>query len=67
MAESTRSTRTKTNFLEQIGDRDLEVGDLRVDDLRKYASELGVSGSHDMHKPDLVEAINKARHARKTA
>jgi superoxide dismutase len=64
MAESTRK-QSKENFLEQIGDRDIELGDYKVDKLRQIASEVGVSGSHDMHKPELVEAINKARKSKR--
>lgn len=51
----------KMNFLEKIGNRDIELDEFKVDDLRKIASECGVSGSHDMHKQELVEAINKSR------
>lgn len=59
MAQS-RKQQTET-FREQLGDRAIEIGDYKVDDLRKIASEFGVSGSHGLKKDQLVEAINKAR------
>jgi hypothetical protein len=65
MAEAASRNQGKVTFLEKIGDRDIELDDFKVDDLRKIASECGVSGSHDMHKQELVEAINKARKAPK--
>jgi hypothetical protein len=62
-----RSARKTENFREKLGDKDIELDDFKVDDLRKIASEYDVSGSHDMHKSDLVGAINKARHGEKSA
>jgi hypothetical protein len=56
-----RNTQKNSDFRERLGDKDIEMGDFRVDDLRKIASEFDVSGSHDMHKEELVKAINKAR------
>ena len=50
-----------SNFRERLGDKDIEMDDYRVDDLRKIASEFNISGSHDMHKDELVKAINRAR------
>jgi hypothetical protein len=60
MAEQANKQENKTKFLEKIGGRPIEIGDFKVDELRKIASESGVSGSHDLHKTELVEAINKA-------
>jgi hypothetical protein len=58
---ATKEKDSKNAFLEKLGDKDIELGDFKVDDLRKIASEFSISGSHDMHKEDLVQAINKAR------
>jgi hypothetical protein len=57
----TKKNATTDTFRERLGDGPISVDDFRVDDLRKIASECGVLGSHDMKKPDLVAAINKAR------
>jgi hypothetical protein len=51
------------SFRERLGAGDIDINDYKVDDLRKIASEYSVSGSHDMHKEELVDAINKARKA----
>lgn len=63
--DTTMAAKDKTSrnegFLEKLGDKDIELGDFKVDDLRKIASGYSISGSHDMHKEDLVQAINKAR------
>jgi hypothetical protein len=56
----TRKNSTDT-FREKLGNEPIEVGDYKVDELRKIASEFGVSGSHDLKKEDLVVAINRAR------
>lgn len=56
----TRKNSTDT-FREKLGDTPIELDDYKVDDLRKIASEFGVSGSHDLKKPELVEAINHVR------
>jgi hypothetical protein len=56
----TRKNSTET-FREKLGNAPIELGDYKVDDLRKIASEFGVGGSHDLKKSDLVEAINRAR------
>lgn len=57
-----RSKNNKTDtFLETLGEKDIDINDFKVDDLRKIASKLDISGSHDMHKEELVETINKAR------
>jgi hypothetical protein len=61
MAEDKNARKAET-FREKLGDKDIEINDFKVDDLRKIASEYSVSGSHDMNKGTLVEAINKARH-----
>ena len=62
MARTGRSQTTKTEtFREKLGDKDIEVNDYKVDELRKIASEFSVSGSHDMNKGVLVDAINRAR------
>ena len=50
-----------SSFREKLGDKEIELQDFKVDDLRKIASEYSISGSHDMHKDELVEAINRAR------
>ena len=55
------------NFLETLGEKDIELNDYKVDDLRKIASKLDISGSHDMHKEELVETINKTRRSHKDA
>jgi hypothetical protein len=49
------------SFRERLGDGDIDMNDFKVDDLRKIASEYSISGSHDLHKEELVNAINKAR------
>lgn len=57
-----RGKNNKTDtFLETLGNKDIEINDYKVDDLRKIASKLDISGSHDMHKEELVDTINKAR------
>jgi hypothetical protein len=70
MADATKSnqggrgrsrSRTENNFREKLGDKDIEVSEYKVDELRKMASEFGISGSHGMNKENLVDAINKAR------
>jgi hypothetical protein len=61
MARTKRDASRTDTFREKLGDRDIELSDFRVDDLRRIASEYRVSGSHDMPKTTLVEAINKAR------
>ena len=48
-------------FREQLGDKDIEIDDYKVDDLRKMASAFDISGSHDMNKQELVNTLNKAR------
>jgi hypothetical protein len=58
--------RTKKNaksdtFRERLGKGPIDINDYKVDDLRKIASECGVTGSHDLKKTELVAAINKAR------
>ncbi|QFZ19490.1 hypothetical protein [Saccharothrix syringae] len=37
-----------------------KLSDMTVDELRHKASELGVRGSHDMHKAELVRAVADA-------
>ena len=59
-AKSNSSTKVET-FREKLGDRDIDVNDYKVDQLRKIASEYDISGSHDMHKEELVNTINKVR------
>jgi hypothetical protein len=62
MARTGRRETTKTEiFQEKLGEKDIEVNDFKVDELRKIASEFSVSGSHDMNKGMLVDAINRAR------
>jgi hypothetical protein len=61
MARTRNDTTTSQNFREKLGDKDIEMSDFKVDDLRKIASEYKISGSHDMPKGTLVEAINRAR------
>lgn len=60
--QANHNQKTET-FRERLGDRDIEMGDFKVDDLRKIASEYSISGSHDMSKEVLVETINKVRHS----
>lgn len=48
-------------FREQLGKRDIEVDEYKVDELRKIASAFGVAGSHGKNKEALVDAINKTR------
>lgn len=58
----TRGKNHKTDtFLETLGDKEIDINDFKVDDLRKIASKLDISGSHDMHKEELVDTINKTR------
>jgi hypothetical protein len=57
----TRKNANAETFREKIGNEPIEVNDYKVDDLRKMASEFGVTGSHDLKKEELVAAINKAR------
>jgi len=59
---STNSAKTET-FREKLGTKDIEISEFKVDELRKIASEYDISGSHDMHKEELVMAINKVRHS----
>jgi hypothetical protein len=61
MARTRNNSSTAETFREKLGDRDIEISDFKVDDLRKIASEYKISGSHDMPKGTLVEAINRAR------
>jgi len=57
-----RGKNNKTDtFLETLGDKEIDINDYKVDDLRKIASKLDISGSHDMHKEELVDTINKTR------
>ncbi len=60
MARTRKDSNTET-FREKLGSEPIEIGDYKVDELRKMASEFGVTGSHDLKKEDLVVAINKAR------
>ena len=61
-AQDTTKKDTKSlSFRERLGDRDIEMDDFKVDDLRKIASEYSISGSHDMSKDVLVATINKVR------
>lgn len=60
MASRGKNNKTDT-FLETLGDKDIDINDFKVDDLRKIASKLDISGSHDMHKEELVDTINKTR------
>jgi hypothetical protein len=60
MATRGKNSRSET-FLETLGEKDIEINDFKVDDLRKIASKLDISGSHDMHKEELVDTINKTR------
>jgi hypothetical protein len=48
-------------FREQLGERDIEIHDYKVDELRKIASAFGVTGSHGKNKEELVKAINLVR------
>jgi hypothetical protein len=57
----TKMAKKTETFREKLGDKDIELDEYKVDDLRKIASEYDVAGSHDMHKGDLVNAINRAR------
>jgi hypothetical protein len=57
----TRKNANAETFREKLGNEPIELSDYKVDDLRKMASEFGVTGSHDLRKEDLVAAINKAR------
>jgi hypothetical protein len=63
MAKPVGPTKTdkQETFREKLGTKDIEVGEFKVDELRKIASEYDISGSHDMHKEELVMAINKVR------
>jgi hypothetical protein len=61
-ANNTDQPKKKTDsFREKLGDKDLEIDDYKVDDLRKIASEYDISGSHDLNKEALVNAINQVR------
>jgi len=60
MASRGKNNKTDT-FLETLGEKDIDINDFKVDDLRKIASKLDISGSHDMHKEELVDTINKTR------
>lgn len=57
----TRKNANSDTFRERLGEGPIDINDYKVDDLRKIASECGVTGSHDLKKPELVAAINKAR------
>ena len=59
--EKTNTTKKAMTFREKLGSEDLTINDFKVDDLRKIASEFDISGNHDMHKEELVDAINKVR------
>ena len=61
MARTRSNTNSAETFREKLGDKDIEMSDFKVDDLRKIASEYRISGSHDMPKGTLVDAINRAR------
>lgn len=62
MPASGKNNRKKTDtFREMLSDKDIEINDFKVDDLRKIASQLDISGSHDMHKEELVDTINRTR------
>ena len=61
MPDSGKTNKRSDNFWETLGDKDIEINDYKVDDLRKIASKLDISGSHDMHKEELVVTINKTR------
>jgi hypothetical protein len=55
------SSKSGDTFRERLGKEELKIDSYKVDDLRKIASEYDISGSHDMHKEELVDAINKVR------
>lgn len=59
--EKKSKAKSGETFREKLGDKEVRIDDYRVDDLRKIASEYDISGSHDMHKEELVGAINKVR------
>jgi hypothetical protein len=61
MAAQEMNQKKTQSFRERLGDRDIEMDDYKVDDLRKIASEYSISGSHDMSKEVLVATINKVR------
>jgi hypothetical protein len=62
MADNSHAKNTKTpTFRERLGRNDIEMGDFKVDDLRKIASEYSISGSHGMNKQELIDTINQAR------
>jgi hypothetical protein len=63
MDSTVKKSRTKSTetFREKLGKEELKVDTYKVDELRKIASEYDISGSHDMHKEELVDAINKIR------
>ena len=60
-----RSRQHNESFRERLGNEDIKLGDYKVDDLRKIASEFSISGSHGMNKEELVETINKTRRNQK--
>jgi hypothetical protein len=62
MPDNDNNSKRTDSFWETIGEKDIEINDYKVDDLRKIASKLDISGSHDMHKEELVDTINKTRH-----
>ena len=60
-ASTSKTEKKPQNFREKLGTKDIEMSEFKVDELRKIASEYDISGSHDMHKEELVNAINKVR------
>jgi hypothetical protein len=60
-ANNTKSSSKGQTFREKLGTKSVEIDDFKVDELRKIASEYDISGSHEMHKEELVTAINKVR------
>lgn len=60
MTTSKASARLDT-FREQLGDKDIQIDDYKVDELRKMASTFNISGSHSMNKQELVDTLNKTR------
>jgi hypothetical protein len=60
-ANNTKSSPKAQTFREKLGNKSVEIDDFKVDELRKIASEYDISGSHEMHKEELVTAINKVR------
>jgi hypothetical protein len=60
-ANNVKSSPKAQTFREKLGNKSIEIDDYKVDELRKIASEYDISGSHEMHKEELVTAINKVR------